>query len=303
MKKILVICGPTATGKTELAVRLAKKFGGELISADSRQVYRGMDIITGKDQPQGIKVHLIDVVKPDQDFSVAHYTRLAWQVIKKAWQVARLPIIVGGTGFYIKAVINGVETVGIPPNEKVRQGMKGWSVKELLDYLANLDPAKTAAMNKSDRNNPRRLMRAIEIALWKKENPISKKKKPATFSVLFIGLKADYKTLYQRIDRRVVKRIAAGAEQEIRRLLKKGYAWENSALGVTTGYREWQSYFEGEASKQKVIKKWQFAEHGYARRQMTWFKKNKRINWFDISSKNWQNEVKELVGSWYDAKN
>ena len=301
-----MIGGPTATGKTELAVRLAKQFRGELISADSRQVYQGMDIITGKDHSPGTKIHLIDVVRPDEDFSVAYYTRLAWQVIKKAWKEGKLPIIVGGTGFYIKAVIDGIGTVEIPPNEKVRQGMKAWSAKELMDYLANLNSAKAAALNKSDRNNPRRLMRAIEIALWQKENfhqPADQKEKQPPFSVLFIGLKADYKTLYQRIDQRVAKRLKIGAEQEIRNMLKEGYSWENSALGVTTGYREWQPYFENSKLKEEVIKKWQFAEHGYARRQMTWFKKDKRVSWFDITGKKWQDEIEELVENWYDAKN
>jgi tRNA dimethylallyltransferase len=310
MNKILVVCGPTATGKTELAIKLAEKFNGELISADSRQVYKGMDIITGKDHPQGTKIHLIDVAKPNEDFSVAHYVRLAWKMIRQVWKAGKLPILVGGTGFYIKAVINGVDTIGIPPNEKVRQGMKNWLVKELMDYLANLDSVKVAALNKSDRNNPRRLIRAIEVALWKKENKSVLDKKTPSFSVLYIGLKADYKTLYRRIDQRVTERLQTGAEQEIKELLKKGYSWENSALGVTTGYREWQPYFQNKESKiknqemrEEVISKWQFTEHGYARRQMTWFKKNKKIHWFDISSQNWQNKIEGLVGDWYDAKN
>ena len=323
MNKILVICGPTATGKTSLGIRLAKMLNGELISADSRQVYKGMDIITGKDQPSSTKIHLIDVIEPNQDFNVAEYYRLAWQAIEKIWKASKLPIIVGGAGFYIQAVIKGIESMSIPPNLQLRKKLAGKSVTELFSELEKLDPFRAAKMNISDRNNPRRLVRAIEIALqirnsksvhgesvqdeseirnkFQIQNPEFK-----TNDILFIGLKAPYKILYQRIDSRVDKRVKQGAEKEISHLLKKGYRWENSAMGVTIGYREWRLFFEKKETREEIIRCWKFAEHAYARRQMTWYRKTFRQaqgKWFDITDKKCQDKVKQLVSNWYGTKN
>lgn len=304
MNKILVICGPTATGKTSLAIKLAKRFSGELISADSRQVYKGMDIITGKDHPPGIKIHLIDVAEPNQDFNVAEYYHLAWQAIHKIWKEGKLAIIVGGTGFYIQAVINGIESLGIPPNLQLRKKLTEKSVKVLFSELEALDPFRAAKMNLSDRKNPRRLVRALEIAHWRLENLVQKPSpRPEKTDIFFVGLKAPYKVLYQRIDSRIDEQLKQGAEKEIKDLLKKGYQWDNSVLGVTIGYREWQDFFEKRAVREEIIQRWKFAEHAYARRQMTWFKKNKKINWFDISDKKWQDKVEKIVGNWYDSKN
>jgi len=305
MDRLLVICGPTATGKTSLAVKLAKEFNGELISADSRQVYQGMDIGTGKDHPKGMKIHLIDVVKPDEEFSVSQYYRLAWQAIRKIWKKGKLPILVGGTGFYIKAVVDGIATKDIPPSPKIRQGMKEWTASQLCQYLENLDPIKAASLNKSDRNNPRRLIRAIEIATFGKENPDWQPERHKTPPVFFIGLKAKYKQLYQRIDERVLQRVKMGAEKEVEDLIKKGYSWELPAMN-SMGYIQWKSFFEGKTTREEVIKRWQFAEHAYARRQMVWFKKalrqvqgkDKQIHWFDISQKRWQDRVVRLVREW-----
>lgn len=303
MNKILVVCGPTATGKTSLAVRLAKKFNGQLISADSRQVYKGMDIGTGKDHPRDLKIELIDLVKPNRQFSVSQYSRLAWRAIKRAWRKKKLPILVGGTGFYIKAVVDGVKTQSIPRNPKLRVKIKNWSKEKLFDHLARLDSERAASMNWSDKNNPRRLIRAIEVAVFKKEHPNWRPSKQPQVETFFIGLKAPLKTLYQRIDKRVRERLKKGAEKEVRELLKKRYAWEKSALSETLGYQEWRPFFEGRASKKEVSRRWQFNEHGYARRQMTWFKKDKRIHWFDIQAKGWQDKVEKLVKDWYHGIN
>lgn len=302
MDKLLVICGPTATGKTGLAVKLAKKFNGELISADSRQVYKGMDIGTGKDHPRGMRIHLIDAVKPDVEFSVSQYYRLAWQAIREIWKKGKLPILVGGTGFYIKAVIDGIFTKDIPPNSRIRQGMKNWSASQLYRYLQNLDPIRAASLNQSDRQNPRRLIRAIEIADWRKENPSWQPEEHKKPPILFIGLKANYKQLYQRIDDRVAQRVKMGAENEVKGLIKKGYSWDLPSMN-SMGYIQWKPFFEKKISKEEVIKRWQFAEHAYARRQMTWFKKDKRINWFDISQKRWQDRVVKFVKKWLARKN
>lgn len=334
---LVIICGPTATGKTSLGIRLAKEFEGEIISADSRQVYRGMDIGTGKDiaggvwrtvrrrkeeESQGhweveeVPIHLLDLVNPNEEFSVSHYYRLAWHEIRRLWGKKKLPLLVGGTGFYIRAVVDGVETRAIPRNLKIRAKIEGWSVEKLFDYLTKIDPEKAALMNWSDKNNSRRLVRAIEVAIFRQDNPTWRPSKHQNSDSLFIGLTAPRQALYQRIDERVDERLRLGIEEEVRELLDKGYKWESSALGNTIGYKEWQpyferqrktrfpseargSYFKGKATKEEVIQRWKFNEHSYARRQVTWFKKEKRIRWFDITQPGFEQEVVKKVGEWY----
>ncbi|MFC1727028.1 tRNA (adenosine(37)-N6)-dimethylallyltransferase MiaA [Patescibacteria group bacterium] len=330
---LLIICGPTATGKTGLGVGLAKKFNGEIVSADSRQVYQGMDIGTGKDinkqiskfqisksisnktnhkfqigfyKLDNVRVWLLDVVRPDYQFSVADYLVCAQAVVEDIWRRGKLPIVVGGTGFYIKALIKGVETVGVKPDWKLREKLSNLEIEKLRNELRRLDFEKLQKMNESDRQNPRRLIRGIEIA--KKMQNAKCKMQNDNFKLkasqsLMIGLRADNQYLYQRIDQRVEKRIEQGIEGEIEKLLKQGYGWKNSALGNTLGYRQWEEYFKGSKAKEEIIQKWKFAEHGYARRQMTWFKKQFGIKWFDISQKNWQLEVERLASRWYNKNN
>ena len=317
MNKILVICGPTATGKTSLGINLAKMFNGEIVSADSRQVYKGMDIGTGKDiengkwimdngksghwEVEGIPVWLLDVVTPTQEFSVAQYVELAQKIIEDIWQREKLPIIVGGTGFYIKGLTDGIETLGVEPNWELRNRLERFSVQKLFEILARLDSSKAASMNASDRKNPRRLIRAIEIANAKTQKPAKTQK---NFDTLLIGLKAPYQQLYQRIDERVDKQVKMGAEEEVKKLIKKGYQWDLLAMSAM-GYGVWRPYFEGKETLGEVIKRWKFDEHSYARRQMTWFKRDKRVHWFDIVEKSWEKRVEDLVKSWYnkDIKN
>jgi len=317
MNKILVICGPTATGKTSLGINLAKMFNGEIVSADSRQVYKGMDIGTGKDiengkwimdngksghwEVEGIPVWLLDVVTPTQEFSVAQYVELAQKIIEDIWQREKLPIIVGGTGFYIKGLTDGIETLGVEPNWELRNRLEKFSVQKLFEILARLDSSKAASMNASDRKNPRRLIRAIEIANAKTQKPAKTQK---NFDTLLIGLKAPYQQLYQRIDERVDKQVKMGAEEEVKKLIKKGYQWDLPAMSAM-GYGVWRPYFEGKETLGEVIKRWKFDEHSYARRQMTWFKRDKRVHWFDIVEKSWEKRVEDLVKSWYnkDIKN
>jgi len=313
VSKLLVICGPTATGKTSLGIRLAKKLGGEIISADSRQVYKGMDIGTGKDLPkgarikkdkklglgfydfEGVPVWLLDVVRPNQEFSVAHYVDFCWPVLEAIWQRGKLPILVGGTGFYIKGVVDGIDTLGISPDWGLRKRLEAYTPEQLFDLLARLDPGKAASMNVSDRKNPRRLVRAIEIASKKDE---VKKKERVKINPLFIGLKAPMRKLYERIDKRVNGQLRQGAKKEVGSLLKKGYLWELPAMSAL-GYRQWRAHFEEGEAVEEVVKRWQYDEHAYARRQMTWFLKEKRINWFDVTSPNFEEKVEKKVSSWY----
>ena len=317
----MIICGQTATGKTSLAIKLAKKFAGEIVSADSRQVYRYLNIGTGKDLPKnsqqilnsklkipgkrigyheidGVKVWLYDVVVPGYQFSVADYLESANLVMEDIWQRGKLPILVGGTGFYIKALIEGVETMGVKPDWELRGQLSEFTPVQLRKKLGEIDPERSQRMNQSDQNNPRRLIRAIEVARNKDLDVFQYKRLETSADIFWIGLRAPYKVLYQKIDQRVEERVKMGAEKEIKELLKKGYDFKNSVLGTTIGYREWNSG----RSKEEIIQKWKFAEHGYARRQMTWFKGNHKINWFDIMKKDYQSRVESLVKQWYYLK-
>ena len=311
MNKLLIICGPTATGKTALGIKLAKRFNGEIVSADSRQVYISMDIGTGKDFKGA---WLLDVIEPNQEFSVAQYLDLAWKVIEDIWKRKKLPIIVGGTGFYIKALVDGIETLGVPPDWELRKQLSNLTIEQLREILRKTCPERLRGMSESDRKNPRRLIRAIEIAI-KMKNEKSKKKKPASrgsfgmdkgkfkiLDTLFVGLKAPYKILYKRIDQRVDERVKMGVVDEIKKLLAEGYSWNNSVLATTIGYREWQSYFEGKTTISEVVQKWKFAEHSYARRQLTWFKKDKRMNWFDVTIPSFEKKIEKIVSKWYKSK-
>ncbi|MFH1840923.1 MAG: tRNA (adenosine(37)-N6)-dimethylallyltransferase MiaA [Candidatus Shapirobacteria bacterium] len=289
MHKVLVVCGPTAVGKTSLALRLAKQLNGELISADSRQVYRYLNIGTGK---EGKKVWLYDVAGPKDQFNVADYVRLTRPVIEDIWQRKKLPIVVGGTGFYIKALVEGVESLGVEPDWELRRELEKLSVIELQDKLKSLMVQGFNQMNQSDQNNPRRLIRKIEIIKNFSPKADWKTKKLKIDSLLMIGLKAPKEILFKRIEKRVDDRVKEGMEKEIRGLLVKGYNWRNSVMGVTLGYQQWQAFFEERQSQEAAIAEWKRAEKEYARRQMTWFKKDKRVIWLDISLDEWENKLK-----------
>jgi len=285
MKKLLVICGPTAIGKTRLALYLAKVFNGELISADSRQVYQGMDIGTGKEWGQGVKIWGYDLIEPTRKFSAAQYAKYAKGVIKRIWQKNKLPILVGGTGFYIEAVTAGFETLDVGRNKKLRATLKNKSAHELFTILANLDPRKARSLNISDRQNPRRLIRAIEVAQVRK---VPKEKEPFKADVLWIGLTAPREFLREKITKRVEERIKRGFAKEVEFLKRRGF-WEG-APKATLGYREWPD-----------INKWKIEEFKYAKRQMTWFRHNKEIKWFAITQKSLAKEVEKMVKKWYSS--
>jgi len=324
VQKLLIIAGPTATGKTSLGLRLAKKFDGEIVSADSRQVYQGMDIATGKDLPFGAKfvipafakalnknkfrigyylfedipVWLLDVAKPDQEFTVADFYGLAWKVFGNIWQRGKLPILVGGTGFYIKAVLEGLGTFGVSPDWLLRKELQDFSVAELQNLLKKADPKRFFQMNFSDKNNPRRLIRAVEVGLSKQRKedkfiPIGQKT-----DSLMICLTTTTNELYRRIDARIEEQVERGAKKEAESLVKKGYSWDLPAMSAM-GYREWRDFFGGEKNQEETVQRWKFDEHGYARRQLTWFKKMPAIKWFDIVKDGWQEKVEKLVEDWY----
>jgi len=301
-QKLLVICGQTGTGKTSLAIYLAKKFNGELISADSRQVYKGLNIGTGKDLNEiaksKVKIWGYDLVDPKKNFSVGNYIRFAQKATLDIQKRGKLPILVGGTGLFIKGVIDGIPTAFVPRNLKLRKNLGEKDAGELFEILAQLDPIKAGSMNRSDKLNPRRLIRGIEVATWGLERKTPRLFKKPKYELLVIGLQASLDSLSNKIEKRVDKRIKDGVEAEIKKLISSGISWDSQSM-TSLGYRQWRDYFEGKTSKQTVIDNWKKEELRYAKRQLTWFKKDTRINWFGLQDKDLYKNVEELVKKWY----
>jgi len=304
-QKLIVILGPTAVGKTTLAIKLAKKFNGEIISADSRQIYKEMDIATAKpprDQKSKIKNqkylvnsiphYLIDVIYPDQEFNVAIYKKMAIKIIKDIQKRGKLPFLVGGTGLYIKAVADNLEFPKVPPQKKLRKKLEQKTTKELFKIYKKLDPKGAKFIDKS---NKRRLIRAIEVckttgkSFWKQ-----KQKGKPLFNVLQIGIKLPKKKLEEKIKKRVEKMFKLGLEKEVNKLIKK-YSWNIPSM-QTIGYQEWQEYLENKITKKELINKIILHTIQFAKRQMTWFKKDKKIYWIK-NSRQAERLIKEFLQS------
>lgn len=325
MNKILVICGPTASGKTALALKLAKKFAGDLLVADSRMVYARMDIVTGKDIPKnakwqmanaklghwetkdGIRIWLMDMIDPKDDFSVSQWRKAALDVISKIWGEGKLPIVVGGTGLYIRSLTDSFETIDIPQDKKLRALYSNKNASELFEILSQLDSIHAGNMNISDKQNPRRLIRAIEVSLQKqKPKSISKlaastvtQKKMQDMDLLKFGLTLQKEALFEKIRMRVDERVKSGALDEVKRLLMEGVDWGSQAM-TAIGYRELKDYFLGKSPLDQVIENWTREEKKYAKRQIVWFKKEKGIIWFEANKPSLNMEVEKVVGNWYN---
>lgn len=287
---VIVICGPTATGKSALAVTLAKQFNGEVISADSRQVYQGLDIGSAKiteQEMEGIPHHLIDVTNPNDYFSVADFQALAQAVIDDIHARGKLPIICGGTGMYIDAVVYGIQFPNVPPNPKLREQLEKLSASELYEKLQDIDPDRAIEI---DQHNPVRLIRALEIATALGNVP-KLGTQESQYNVLFIGLDLPKEILQERIVIRISERIPALFD-EIKNLNKSGVTFEKlNSFGLE--YRYGSDYVQDlitldEFKELLATKTWQFAK-----RQMTWFKRNSAINWFNPI--NDQQKILELV--------
>lgn len=272
--KVLAIVGPTGSGKTAWAKKIAHKFKAKIISADSRQVYKGFDIGTAKDT--SFEQDLIDIVLPDQKFSVSDYQKQANDLIYKYQQQKILPILVGGTGLYIDAVLSGYVLPNLQKESlALREKLDKISTGKLWEKLKLLDPKSAQNI---DPKNKRRIIRALEVCLLSKKpfSALQKKQKPA-FDSLIIGIKIDRQTLYSKIDARIEQMIKDGLVEEVRQLIKK-YPPSLPSLN-TIGYREIIDYLQDKISLQEAKEKIKTNTHDYVRRQETWFRKNPKIKW------------------------
>ncbi len=280
--RLLVICGPTATGKSDLAVWLAKKFNGEIISADSRQVYRSLDIGSGKitqEEMSGIPHHLLDIADPKDIFSVDKFKALAQKAIANIVSRNKLPIICGGTGFYIHYVIDDVSVVEVAQNESLRAELSTKTPAELFSILKTLDPDRAENI---DAQNPVRLTRAIEIATTLGKVPPISTNSP--YNMLQIGVNLPDEELKTKIKTRLEKRLSGGMIEEVQRLVAGGLSWQRlNAFGLE--YRYVASFLKKEISESEMKEKLLSEIWHYAKRQRTWFKKDKRIQWFSPSEK------------------
>lgn len=291
MNKVIVILGQTSTGKSDFAVEIAKEIKGEIISADSRQVYKGMDLGTGKitkKEMRGIKHHLLDVASPSRVFSVSNFQKLANKKIKEIIKSNKIPIICGGTGFYIDSIINGTVFPEVPPNKKLREELYQLDVIVLGRYLEKLDKERFESI---DKNNKVRLVRAIEIAeaLGKVPTLGPKPRLGPKFEVLKIGLMVPDEILKERIKTRLLARIKKGMIKEVENLHNEGVSWKRmNDLGLE--YRCVSMYLQKiknlsplklRQAKKEMIEKLNTEIWHFAKRQKTWFKRDKNILWIN----------------------
>jgi tRNA dimethylallyltransferase len=287
MKLLVAIVGPTGIGKTRLALKLAKKFQGEIISADSRQVYRYMDIGTAKPTPAelaSVPHHLIDVVNPDEEFNLALFQEKTYQAMDDIYRRGKLPFLVGGTGLYIKAIIEKFSLPGIPPDQKFRYNIeKEADDKTLDDLYAKLAASDPDAAAKIDRRNVRRLTRALEVhAKAGKAFSQLGTKEPSEFTSFIIGLTTDRAELYHKVDHRIDEMIKRGFIKEVEGLIKKGYAFDLPSMSGI-GYRQIGQYLRGEMTLEMAIQKIKTETHRFIRHQYAWFRlTDERIHWFDV---------------------
>lgn len=277
--KIIVVLGQTTTGKSDFAVEIAKQIGGEIISADSRQVYKGMNLGTGKitkGEMQKVPHHLLDVISPSKVFYVSDFQKLVNKKIEEIIRKNKTPIICGGTGFYIDAVINGTIFPEVPPNKKLRSILDKKTTEQLFEVLKKLDNNRAQNI---DKNNKVRLMRAIEIAkaLGKVPSLNANKNK---FDVLKIGLTLPPEILKERIKNRLISRIKKGMIKEVEKLHENGLSWKRmNNLGLE--YRYVALYLQKKMTKEEIIKKLNTEIWHFAKRQKTWFKRDLNIIWID----------------------
>lgn len=285
---LIVIAGPTASGKTALSVNIAKAVGGEIVSADSMQIYKYMNIGTAKPteiEKQGITHHMMDFLEPSESFSVADYCQMAKGVIEDIYKRGKIPVLVGGTGLYIDSLVNGVDFGEESGNEKIREELEHMAQTEgkeaVHKLLAEIDP-ETA--EKYHPNNLRRIIRAIEVYKTQGVTVSQKAKaeKISPYNAVYFCIDWDRSTLYDRIDRRVDVMVKDGLEDEVKSLLERDIPPESTAM-QSIGYKEFCGYLKGNISLDDAVSMVKQNTRHYAKRQLTWFRRNKNINWLDPS--------------------
>ncbi len=307
LRPLVVIVGPTASGKTDVAIELAKMVRGEVISADSMLVYRGMDVGTAKPTPeemQGIPHHLIDIVNPDEEFSVAMYQSAAEKLITEITGRGNLPLLVGGTGLYVRSVIDHYDFTPAPRDEGLREKLKQQAAtmgaEAMHRKLAAVDPASAARLHPND---TRRVIRALEV-YYQTGKPIteyqySQQNTTPKYRLKMFGLTMDRQLLYRRIEQRVDLMLQRGLVEEVRQLMLRYDAWGTALQGL--GYKEIIAYIKGECTLEEAVEILKRNTRRFAKRQLTWFKADKRIRWLymeDYSNKNAvANEIaKQIAG-------
>ncbi len=327
MNKILIILGPTSSGKSDIAIKLAKKFDGEIISADSRQVYRGMDIGTGKIKrdkklskslalrnsesfargrkkpsfelkkvylSHGIPHYMIDIASPRTDFNVAKFKKQAEKIIKDIMKRGKLPVICGGTGFWIQAIVDDVKFPEVKPDWKLRKRLEKYSAKKLFAMLKKIDPDRAKTI---DPKNKARLVRAVEICKYLDRVP------PKTniqysiinnrYNFLQIGIKLSKEQLHKNIEKRVKQRFNQGMIKEVEKLHKEGLSWKKiQSFGLA--YYWIPLFLKGKLPKEELVQKVVQAEKQYAKRQMTWFRRDQRVKWLK-NFREIENAVKKFL--------
>ena len=290
--KVIVICGPTASGKTSLGIKLANRINGEIISCDSMQIYKDMDIGTAKptlEERNAAKHYLVDFVSPDKRYSVADYKKDAEETIDKIISEGKTPIIVGGTGLYLNSLVYGIEYPNIETNLKYREELENRVLAEglgkLYDEAAEIDPE---AIKKISPNDKKRILRILEIyhatGKTKTEMEIESKKKGVKYDYRIFVLNMERGKLYDRINKRVDIMIENGLEEEVRKLIEKYTKFPTAMQGL--GYKEIIEYFDNKITRDEAIEKIKMESRRYAKRQITWFKSYKNAIWLDAENEN-----------------
>lgn len=300
MKQIVIICGPTAVGKTAVSIKLAQKLNTDIISSDSMQIYRGMDVGTAKirkEEMQGIKHHMIDIVEPCNEYSVSDYSMDALKIIEDLFSNDKVPLIVGGTGLYINSLIYKMDFNSSKKNEEIRSKYRNIFEEKGIDFLYNMLVIKNSKIASTiEKNNVKRVIRALEILDNSGEiRAFGEVKIFQNYKVNMYVLKMDREILYKNINKRVDSMITKGLVEEVEELMKKGLTSENQSMKAI-GYRQILSYLEGDISKEDAIELIKRDSRRYAKRQYTWFKRYDFSKWIDVENMN----IDKIVDILYD---
>ena len=304
--KVIVICGPTASGKTALSIELAKQIHGEIVSCDSMQIYQDMNIGTAKPTPeemQGIKHYLIGYVSPEQRYSVADYKADAKKAIKEIIEKGKMPIVVGGTGLYLDSLIYEIEYQDIQLDEEYRKKLEEEVEEKGLEALyERAKQIDAIAIEKISPNDKKRILRILEIyhatGKTKTEQEIESRKKEVEYDYKVYALDWDRQTLYDRINKRVDMMIEQGLIEEVKQILDKYDTFPTAMQGL--GYKEVVDYLKGDLTKEEMIEKIKMESRRYAKRQLTWFRKNKQTIWLNAEDEI-QNNIDIILKDIKDA--